>query len=180
MSTIAMAPMLLGDRRAAYLLVILLVACSAFLLRKAPRRWQNGGQDRLEALSSVLLASGGLWVAFQVGFAWFDSIQIRPSAGVVLTFLWPRSDLSIPLGEIAEIAVFRLPNRGDKDYIQITLRTGQRITSSGPLPPAAELDHQLLLLPASRAPIRKPFWTIYIPSRTAEPGSSVQPQFLAH
>ncbi len=109
-----------------------------------------------------------LFMAYDIGFQWFYAMEVQPHRAVVVSHLWPRGKVSIPIHRIAEIRVFKMTDRSGKTpspYVQIVLTSGKRIGSTSPLPPPDEIEREITSLPARRitSPARSQ-WTVYQPS----------------
>lgn len=137
-----------GEQIYGYLILILILGASSIFIVLFWRWFQrlfvpsklllNKGNRVLFFLLiswPLLIASGGFWGAYQIGYRHFYSLRISPEQEVVIRYLWPKGEVHIPISEIIDIAVIR-KGRGWKgsDVLVITTNNGKRFQSSAPVP----------------------------------------------
>ena len=92
----------------------------------------------------LLIAIGGLWGAYLIGYRNFYSLRIEADKNLVISYLWPKGEVEIPKEEIVTIAVIHkgLPNEGS-DVLIIKAKAGKDFVSTAPVPEPANLPRKI-------------------------------------
>jgi hypothetical protein len=88
----------------------------------------------------LLIAIGGLWSAYIIGYHHFYSLRIEADKGLVISYLWPKGEVKIPKEEVVTIAMIHkgLPKEGS-DVLIIKTKAGKGFVSTAPVPEPANL-----------------------------------------
>ena len=147
-----------GEQVYGYLILVLILGLSPFLVGlfwRWFRRLFIPSKRLLKKCNRVLLflliswplliIGGGFWGAYQIGYRHFYSLRISSKQEIVVRYLWPKGDVSIPCSEIASVSVVR-KGSGWKasDILIITTKGGRNFLSSAPVPDPESLPDKIL------------------------------------
>lgn len=150
-------PINFGEQAYGYIILLLVLVCGLFLFwlfwfwfRKyfKPSNRILNKRNRIVLLLLIswplLLAGGGFWGAYQIGYRHFYSLRIEPKKGLVIQYLWPKSNVKILAEDVTSVAMVRTGLKGEgSNVLVIKTKSGSEFLSTAPVPEPNDLPRKI-------------------------------------
>lgn len=147
----------IGSRSSAYTLLAFALICCIVLIALF-FRWfftlAALGKDQLNMRSRTRLllliswplplAILGILGTYFICYCHFYSLKIEPGSKLIVSYLWPKCNMSVSRSEIVDISVVRKGTGWKSNQVLVITTSEKKLTSSSPIPNPDELPAKIL------------------------------------